>query len=167
MREAIFQREWMDSWRHHFPGGHIVKIPDMPRSSESRFIPRKPYDCYALFSGKFFAMELKLMTKIQAFPFNKVSESQISHLNEVTKCGGRGYIVINYRVSKIPEKTQAKYNLRSSKLNEVYALRINDFINLDIIIYSKSIPYVELVKSSKIITHDKLKFWDIESLENG
>lgn len=166
MRESIFQSEWIESWHHHFPGGHVVKIPDMPKSSESRFIPRKPYDCYAIVHGKFFAMELKLMTKIQAFPFNKVPENQVNYLKEVKDNGGNAFLVINYRADKITEKTQARYGLSSSRHNVVYMMDIVTFMELDRSISAKSIPFIDLANLSIVVAYNKLekekdKHWDL------
>ena len=131
MRETQFHREWLLSWRRFFPSCHIQKIPDTPFNPDTRFVPRKPYDFYAMLDGQFYAMELKLKTKLVPVPFEAITQGQLWNLKEAKENGALAYIVINYRESGIPEKRQKKLNLTSSRLYAVYVFDVDQFMWLD------------------------------------
>lgn len=162
MRESIFQGEWRDSWRYHFPKCHFHKEADAPKSDKTRFLPPKQYDCRALLEGTYYAMELKLKTKIQAFPFKEVTEWQIDNLKEARDAGGNAFVVINYRVSRIPERTRKKHGLNSD-VNLAFCIDVDRFIYLDKSINAKSIPFLDLVNNSIVVERDG-DFWDIPKM---
>jgi len=165
MRESHFQGEWKDSWRHHYPKCHIVKIPDMPKSAAARFIPLKPYDFYAILNGKSYVMELKLETKLGGFPFQDVTEWQVNNLLEAKENGALAYIIINYRTSKLTPRQQKKHGLQSSKLNVVFAIEAETFDLLDKISPSKSIPFDMLMNGDSLLRiYKNGDYWDIPAL---
>ena len=164
MREAIFQGEWRDSWRKVFEDSHYIKIPDVG-GTDARFIPKKPYDCYAVLDGQFIAMELKLMVKLQGFPFNKVTQWQLDNLLEVKYSGATAYVVINYRVKGISDQTMKNNGLKEDKLNEVYMIGIGTFERLDRATDAKSLPFQRLRAASTIIKQGEVSregiLWDL------
>lgn len=168
MREKIFHDEWRDSWRFHHPGCHIIKIPDMPRAADARFNPIKPYDFYAMRGGRFYAMELKLKTQLESFPFKDVKEGQVNNLKEAKENGACSLIVINYRIQKISDRQRKKNDfLPKGRLNIVFMFEIDEFIDMDKNFYSKSIPVKMLFepwvrKMQKVGDH-----WDVPSLTGG
>jgi penicillin-binding protein-related factor A (putative recombinase) len=135
----------------------------MPRSAEARFIPPKPYDCFALYGGLYHAMELKLMTKIQSFAFDRVTDWQLKNLLEVHFAEGFGSVVINYRVSSIPERHQKKFSL-GKRINTVFCFGINSFIAMDEAITNKSATYGQLVEYCDEQLFKQDGFWDIPKL---
>ena len=86
----------------------------MVRSQQSdvRFLPLKPYDIYAVSGGVFFAMELKLKTRIGGFPFKDLKENQLNNLMEVTGSGGVACVVINYRAI-VNQRQSKRYNIKA------------------------------------------------------
>ena len=170
MREKIFQDEWRDSWRHYCPGCHIIKIPDMPRSSNARFDPVKPYDFYAMQDGWFYAMELKLKTQLEAFSFKSVREGQVNNLVEAADNGAQAIIAINYRIQSISDK-QRKNNsplLPKGRLNTVFIFSIQEFTDLDKALYTKSIPVYMLLGAGVSRVHKSVSgYWDIRPLLVG
>jgi len=165
MREKIFQDEWRDSWRFHHPGCHIIKIPDMPRAADQRFNPVKPYDFYAIYQDRFFAMELKLKTQLEGFSFKDVTEGQLNNLKEAKENGACSLIVINYRIQKISDRQRKKNDfLPEGRLNIVFIFDIDLFMDLDKRIYSKSIP-VKMLFEPWVRKMQKVgDYWDIPSL---
>jgi len=147
MRESYFHGEWIKSWRHYYPDCHIEKIPDMPKSAQSRFIPHKPYDIFAVFGGKFYAMELKLRTQLRAFSVAEVKESQLNKLAEAKRNGAYSYIVFNYRINKITERQKKKYGLPEGRFDLVFFIDVDDFIKADKETWGKSIPFESFLKS--------------------
>ena len=167
MRESHFQGEWKDSWRHHYPKCHIVKIPDMPKSAAARFIPLKPYDFYAILNGKSYVMELKLKTKLGGFPFKDVTEWQVSNLLEAKKNGALAYIVINYRVANLTPRQQKSHGLQKSKINVVFVIDAENFDFLDRISPAKSITFEMLMDmngDSLLRMYKDGDYWDIPAL---
>jgi len=164
MRESIFQGEWMKSWRHHYPKSHVWKIPDMPRSAEARFIPSKPYDCFALLQSAFCAMELKLVTGIKSFPFDRITDWQMKNLLEVHENGGVPMIVINYRAQAIPERVQKKFLIEKSYLNTVLVFHPVTFNELDTQLEKKSATFGELVNYCDVQIFKEGKFWNVPKI---
>jgi len=161
MRESYFHSEWQESWRWHYPDCHIYKIPDMPKSAAARFLPLKPYDFYAILDGKFYAMELKLKTKLGGFPFKDVSEWQLNNLQEAKANGGKAYIIINYRIKPTPKQRQ-RYEIKVAHLNTVFIIDVDDFRLAEKMPSSQSISFEELRNVYRI--YKKQGFWDIPSL---
>jgi len=148
MRESHFHQEWIDSWRYHFPECHIAKIPDTIKSAAARFMPLKPYDIYAVLCGKFYAMELKLMTKLQGFSFGMVTEWQVNNLIEVAHNGATSYVVINYR-APISERQQKKFEIQHKKFNSTFVITAENFDYLDKTTPSKSISFETFLGQGK------------------
>lgn len=170
MRERIFQDEWIRSWRHFLPDSHIIKIPDSIRGADSRFSPAKPYDFFAVRDGDFFAMELKLMTKIGGLPFNSVTEGQLLNLEEAVEAGGTSWIVVNYRVNEISIKQRKNAGLEpgTTRLNRVYIFDVGLFRELDREVSDKSLPHkhiVALIATGLVQTVDCAgELWDLKTL---
>ena len=166
MRESYFQGEWIDSWRHHFSGCHIQKLPDAVKSAKSRFIPAKPYDIYALFQGRFYAMELKLKTKLGGFSFEGVTEWQINNLLEAKENGALSYVVINYRVNKISPRQQKTNGITDKRINKAFLIDITSFMTLDKTSSSKSIPFRSFIECKNLFLQvEKVgDFWDVSKI---
>jgi len=150
MRESVFQGEWIRSLLHFYPDAHTWKIPDMPRSAESRFVPSKPYDCYLFRNGKFIAMELKWQKTLTAFPFGAVSEWQVKNLQQVQDNRGFPFVILNVRCGSIPDKTMKTYGLTSARLNTALAIPISLFTAMDSTLDRASIPFDDLYFNSEI-----------------
>jgi len=164
MRESIFQKEWLSSWLHHVPFAHVWKIPDAPRSAESRFIPPKPYDCYALVAGRFVAMELKWQKTVSSFPFSSVSDWQLQNLRQVVDNGGSAFIILNIRAAQIPEKTAKRCGLEGRRLNIALPISVQFYDDMDRAHQRASIPFEDLYYNSrieKIEWDSKTGAWDI------
>lgn len=161
MRESYFQAEWRASWLHHHPACHYVKIPDTIRTNEARFAPPKPYDCFAIFQGKTYCMELKLMTKLRAFPFKAVTDGQVNNLLEAHQNGAVAFIAINYRI-KMTDKQKEKYETKKQHFNHVFIIPIEEFMELDEEISYKSLAFDTLITDSRITNMPrKNKHWHI------
>ena len=141
MRETQFHREWIASWRYFFPSCHIIKIADTPYNPDTRFVPRKPYDLYAMLDGKFYAMELKLRTKLDSLQFEAITQGQIWNLKEAKENGALAYVVINYRESGMSEKKQKSRGLKSDRYFAVFVYDVDQFIWLDKNTTNKSVPF--------------------------
>lgn len=79
---------------------HFQKIPDQPGynpKTETRFIPKRPYDCYGWIPGnRPFAIETK-MCKTISMPIAKVTEDQEENLLDAVNARGHAWIIINFR----------------------------------------------------------------------
>jgi penicillin-binding protein-related factor A (putative recombinase) len=160
MKEAVFQSEWLRSFKTLFPYCHAFKIPDSPRfaSDHLRFAPVRPYDCYVVIEGKFYAFELKWMKTLTGFSIDRVAEHQIEYLKEVEVAGGRGCVAINYRCNLVSEKTVAKLGLTTGKrFNFTYVLRVRSFIALSESCDGKSIPFETMLKTPYAMCIGKMK----------
>lgn len=154
MRETVFQKEWRDSFNFHYPRAHFIKVPDMPKVGDSRFIPRKPYDCYVFRNGRFMAFELKWMKALSGFAFNNVTTYQIESLMEVYRNGGGAYIVINYRKYDVSEKHQRQFGV-DKRVNFVAIMDVAHFISLDVSGDSASIPFQHILDDENIFISPK------------
>ena len=152
MRETVFQKEWRDSFKFYFPTAHFVKVPDMPRVGSSRFIPRKPYDCYVFFEKVFVAFELKWMKSLTGFPFGAVTQYQIESLMEVSRNRGGAYIVINYRNYGVTEKQQKQFGVEK-RVNLIVMIDVEHFVKLDERGDSASIPFKQIIDDENIFIH--------------
>jgi penicillin-binding protein-related factor A (putative recombinase) len=166
MRETVFQKEWRLSFHYYFPTAHFVKVPDMPRVGDSRFVPRKPYDCYAFFEKVFAAFELKWMKSLTGFPFNAVTQYQVESLMEVYQNRGGAYIVINYRNYDVPEKQQREFEV-PKRVNLVALIDVEHFVKLDEQGDRASIPFKQILDDEDIyIFHKKRgeKHWNLPGI---
>ena len=162
MRESIFHGEWIRSWRHHYPGCHIVKVPDMPKTAGARFLPPKPYDIYAMWNGRFYAMELKLRTDLGGFPFKEATEWQINNLKEAKENGACAHFVMNYRVSAISERQRKKIGFDKKRLNRVFFIDVEDLAEVDSSLDSKSVPFKFMLESPLFKYIEKEgDFWNV------
>jgi len=163
MRETVFQKEWRDSFRFYFPNAHFQKIPDMPRVGSSRFIPRKPYDCYVFYEKVFVAFELKWMKSLTGFPFGAVTQYQIESLMEVSQNRGGAYIVINYRNYGVTEKQQEQFNL-GKRVNLIAMIDVEHFIKLDEQGDRASISFKQILDDENIFIYNQKrgeKYWNL------
>ena len=103
--EKTFQNDFLISCQQ--ANFYVKKIPDAVRSPQSRFIPQKPFDLFALNNGKFYALELKylkvkkLKTKYSSFPLSKIRDVQLDNLRQIEQHGGKGFIVICTDISAV------------------------------------------------------------------
>jgi penicillin-binding protein-related factor A (putative recombinase) len=166
MRETVFQKEWRASFNFHCPGAHFIKVPDMPRVGDSRFIPRKPYDCYMLVDGRFLAFELKWMKSLTGFAFNNVTTYQIESLMEVYRNSGGAYIAINYRKYDVSEKHQKQFGV-DKRVNFVAIMNVRHFIALDEAGDSASISFQQVFADNDIVIIPKKRgeeYWDFKKV---
>lgn len=141
-----FERDIINSAA--FLGAHVHKIPNTLFGSFGR---RGIYDILALYNGVYVGIECKVISSALSFPFGRVEPQQVSALEEVQKCGGRGVILINVRV---PRKQDA------------YIVPINDFLHLRSTLDRKSIPNTIIKSFDKL---DRIKIgtsngWDVSKL---
>lgn len=165
MKESIFQGEWMSSIRHYFPRSHYVKIPDMPRiGAEARFNPIKPYDCYVLLEGVFYAFELKWQKTLTGFAFNKVKMHQVVYLQDVQRNGGHGYLVINYRNHEVSPKQQKQFGV-DKKVNIVAIMDPFVYDEIEGAVDGGSIPFSRILSDVRIhLFHKEGEFWNIHQI---
>jgi len=166
MRETVFQKEWRTSFMYWYPKVHFVKVPDMPRVGDSRFVPRKPYDCYAVVDGRFMAFELKWMKSLTGFAFDNVTTYQIDSLMEVYQNGGGAYIVINYRKYDVSEKHQKQFEVMK-RVNFVAIMDVMHFVALDESGDSASIPFQQILDDENILIVPKKRgeeYWNFERI---
>lgn len=167
MKEAVFQTEFLASWKHFYPYCHAYKIPDLPKftGDQYRFSPKRPYDCFVVEAGKFYAFELKWMKTVGAFPFDRVSDHQIAYLLEAKRAGGYGFVVINYRCHGVPEKTQKKYGI-SKDYNAAFIVDVEEFVRVSEHCEGKSIPFDDLTNAAivRFRIKDGGTYWDIRDL---
>lgn len=165
MKESIFQGEWMRSFREHYPGSHFVKIPDMPRiGAQARFNPIKPYDCYALLEGVFYAFELKWQKPLTGFAFNKVKGHQIAFLKDVQGNGGKAYLVINYRNHQVPLKQQKMFGV-GRRVNMVAIMDPFVYEDVEGSVDGGSLPFSRILSDARIrIFNKEGEFWDIPDI---
>lgn len=107
------------SWLN--PPAHYYKIPDMPmhalRQAGIRMgTAQKPYDCYILQAGWFFALELKQL-RSTCLGKNDLREHQEEYLRLVDLAGGVGLVVVNFQV-KLSAAQQKKRGCQT--LNVAY-----------------------------------------------
>lgn len=137
MNERIFTTEVMQSLRDQ--GAWAYKIPDAPITKEilkiTRFTAPKPCDIVASLNGKFIAIECKLSKKAEAFNVNMLRRSQVEHLTNIVKSGGRAFIFLNIRVA--PDK--------SKNIHRMNRLVILDWANWGSRIQKSSIKKDELL----------------------
>lgn len=146
-----FEREIISSGK--LLGIHIRKIPT------SIFSDRKvlgTYDVFSLSGGIFAAMECKELASATAFPFSRVEPHQESDLRDVHLCGGRAYILVNYRVN------------RTLKL---YAIPIYKWMEMKQTLGRKSIPYdmfsqLQEIPDVRKEFNSKTPVWDLRVVFN-
>jgi len=101
MRERIFQQEIRDSVLTLWPSAFYHKLTDTPifKGSKIRFSHPKPFDCFFVIEGVFYALELKQFRENAPIPFTIVKPHQIEGLLGAERGGGAAYILINYRIT--------------------------------------------------------------------
>lgn len=154
MNEKVFQKEWRASFGFYFPDAHFVKVPDMPRVGDSRFVPRKPYDCYVFYEKVFVAFELKWMKSLTGFPFNSVTQYQVESLMEVYQNRGGAYVVINYRNYNVPGKQQKEFGV-GKRVNLVALIDVEHFIKLNEQGDRASIPFQQIIDDENIFVYHR------------
>ena len=106
------------AFNHYYPNAHYYKIPDPIRREAHR-----PYDSYFFKDKLFWALEYKIMKKVEAFPFSHIEDHQIFNLRRVYGNGGFAYFIINYRAS-VTEKQRKLYGIEEKKINVVFIITI-------------------------------------------
>lgn len=100
MKEAIVTTEIIKSL--HDAGLWAYKIPDAPITKEvlkvTRFTAAKPCDIVAHYAGRFVAIEVKQIRKMQSFSIKHMRPAQVLHLDSISKKGGRAFIFLNIRL---------------------------------------------------------------------
>lgn len=168
MKESVFQTELRKSFKDVYGDScHFIKIPDMPRFTGETFTfaAVRPYDCFCLIDGKFFAFELKYIKAFSAFPIDRVREHQLVFLKEVERCGGKAYILINYRNSEVTDVQCKKFRLEGKRFNKVFFTTPSMFETLSEDVDRKSISFEQL--SSSFGSIDRTGgVWDVRKLIN-
>lgn len=82
-------------------GCYAYKIPDPPSNNfgkHARFTPKRPYDFFAVISGKFMAGEAKLIKKMGAFGWGHLKDHQQKGLQDAIDQGqGEAYVFLIVR----------------------------------------------------------------------
>lgn len=161
MAEKDFQAEWGSSIRRLMKDVHYYKIPDPMAEDfkdEKKKAIKRPYDCYMLFSEKFYAMELKQIKKFEAIQFTKIETHQVKALKEVQDGGGFAQIVFNCRFK--PTEKQAKANdLQTRTHNFVFTISIDDFLEMKKVLFAQGVRSIptgfirEVIKIRKSHRH--------------
>jgi len=127
MIEADFQGEITSSIKYYYPFAHYYKIPD-PRVYDNKN-RKRPYDCYGIIKGKFFAFELKQMKMPHAFPLREIEPHQIKALKEVRDNKGMAYFLINYRFN-LSRIQMTRYRFRRRHMNIAVYFNVNEIISI-------------------------------------
>lgn len=136
--ETRFKSELKESVETIYPDGFYCKIPDMPRTSQSRFIPEKPFDVILAFNRKVVGIELKAHTKHTAWPFDTVRENQIEGLLRFERNGGDNAfacVLVNVR-----------YGRGKARVNFARVFTIYEYLSLRDNSERKSLPINEMQK---------------------
>ena len=125
--------------------GWCYKIPDSGWDL-------KPYDCYGFHNGMTYVMELKWMSKPQAFNFSRLEQHQIDNLIRTYEIMGdnarcmfivgidygrtdkRAYVFCNEQLYEIARRKKEKRNLLKKDFNELPFLKIKSRIVQDLLI---------------------------------
>ncbi len=159
--EQVFQTEIKRSIPEK---SHYQKIPDMPRFKKSRFIPKKPYDCYCINNGITYLIENKVHKIHTAWSISKIQDHQIEGLLEAENAGKNNafsFVFINVR-----------YGLGKKRTCYIIVIHILDFLKeIDKCkrLKRKSIPICEFEKYNmigcyrmKMKTGESLLFWQLD-----
>lgn len=163
MAEKDCQTELMRGFSHF--GYHAYKIPDMPHAlaRQANFVQKKPYDCYAVMAGGFHAMELKQVNKGLTFTLSNIRDHQEDHLLHVNRCGGFGWLVVNFRV-RLTSGQKKKMNSQSDVLDRMFVANIRDVVDARIKGAMTGLPIDWFLSNGvelpKVITNDGLAAWD-------
>lgn len=148
------------------------KIPDSYMGE--RFLVKKPFDAFIVCNNKFIAIEFKMhkvvgVNGVGAFPFICVKDHQVEGLQKVVNAGGRGLVMVNFRINYL-KFTKNQFITKS--INKTYYIDVAKFglqqyrhnkINKKSIPYSEiQISWRELTRTSRDLT-GKL-CWDIEGV---
>ena len=102
----------------------IVKLSTDKKYIEKAFFKEKSTTDYnGIYKGKYIDFEAKETKLKSSFPLNNIHEHQIRHLNQISKHGGIGFIIVRF-----------------TTLNETYLLRNEDLFNFLKNSKRKSIP---------------------------
>lgn len=154
MNEKYFQQEIRNSVVSLYSDAFFHKFTDVVGI---RFVHRKPFDCIIFKDGQLTALELKQIKTGGRFSFLRIAEHQIENLVKIEKCGGKSFIVINYRF----------LHDDGYKVNKVFAIRISKIVNF-IETGIKSLKYQQVVENSTELDRmtflDKTYGWDIRKI---
>ena len=94
-KEKDFQKELIDSLR--LDSWTADKFPDMPRSSNTRFIPEKPADIVGADDNALYVLiECKFANKVKKLSLKDFQPSQIKALTQVSSRYGAGHAYAVY-----------------------------------------------------------------------
>lgn len=167
-KEKAFQSEFNSSIRKLIPGVHFYQIPNAPYAPE--IIPRpivKPYDCYMLYKNEFYAFELKVVTRVGAYPLTKIQPQQIPCLLNVVSQGGTGLLVFNINTI-LTDKHKDIFGIDKPRLNVVFYEHVPVFKQYVESLNAKSIPFsyfADAIRNDRNILHrkkhDNHLVWDV------
>lgn len=127
MKESIFQYELKKTIEEE--GGWAEKFPDMPKTGDTRFIPKKPADLIAVVNKKPVLIECKIIKEVKNIRPNffgntkekkeKVHWTQYHQVKELIRFYHQGcdsYYAINLRTPR--------------KINQLILLHIEQFLSM-------------------------------------
>ncbi len=147
MKEAIFASEFKKSLFRLKEKYWYYKIPDT--HGGLRFTPLKPFDAILVYNSIPIAIEFKQIKTESPFPLSKLPDHQRDNLLKFEKSGGKGVVIINYRIERI--------------YNKCFCLPISDIIQFGKESKRKSIPLEQLKKEWLILSKIDGN-WDIYPL---
>jgi len=101
-------------------GNHITAV----KIKEAYFESPSTTDYNGIYRGKYIDFEAKETKQKASFPLDNIHHHQLTHLKNITKCGGIGFLIIRF-----------------STLNETYLLPAKDMFDYIEANTRKSIPY--------------------------
>ncbi len=117
--EAAFQTLFSRGWKKITKS--YEKIPDTG-------FHQKRYDCWGLYKGIYYGMELKFLKKAGSFNFNLIEPHQYENLIEDSLNGGKCYVIVGIHC-ELTEKQRLKFNIQEKVIKTAVYQDINWWIN--------------------------------------
>jgi penicillin-binding protein-related factor A (putative recombinase) len=117
---------------------HYVKIPDMPKTLGSKFLVKKPYDCFILYKGNVYCVETKMHKSACAWPYKKITSHQINSLKKAYNNRALSYVFLNVRYGRGKQRVCKLFAIHIVPFTKLY----NKYVNSD----RQSIPLHEFDK---------------------
>ena len=175
MNESSFLRAFRESVELVCPDAYFCKIPDSINTWQSggyaRFTAPKPFDCFLVWKGVIYALELKIKKSAERLTISgmhhkthqqtggDIRKHQVDNLARIKRAGGQAAILVLYRFDTPAEKVNQVFVLDPDKYSKVR----DEYIAAG----DKSIPYKDMVKQFSSINRIKTDagtHWDIQSL---
>ena len=175
MKEGDFLRSFRESIELVCPDAYFCKIPDSIntgfKGKYNRFTAPKPFDCFLVWKGVMYALELKIKKSAERLTISgmhhkthkqtggDIKTHQVDNLARVKRAGGKAAILVLYHFETPAEKVNQIFVLDPDKYNQVR----DEYIAAG----DKSIPYKDMVtrfNTVQRIKTDAGTHWDIQSL---